>query len=325
MKKLVRNGLWSWAVVWLGLAGFVSAQQDPVAPEDLVTETFLFPPIFMEELQSGDPFATIPRQKQPKIAELLADHGIPFPNGSSAQINPTTGQLIARNIAANNRLVEELIQSISSSASNEVLVTWRTATGADEQVFLSKLAEFFPKRTFANERSEPMPSIDQLVDEANDSPPPYKMPFTFTAEEFDRFQAKLSEIDGLNLESKRNWSKQAANGERFALKFGEYDHFDRFLFIDAIVRADEATVELEIEPQEADLSEPATSEMEPAPKLTECRIEMPVFATRKTTDVVTIWDGQTVGFLSKVRAEGLNGSQTRLLLATFEIVDRKFQ
>lgn len=55
--------------------------------------------------------------------EILKSKGIPFPEGSSANYTPSTGELLVRNTAENMKLVEAFIASIKQYAPRNVMMT----------------------------------------------------------------------------------------------------------------------------------------------------------------------------------------------------------
>lgn len=55
--------------------------------------------------------------------DILKSKGIPFPEGSSANYSPATGELLVRNTVANMRLVEEFLVSRRSHAPRNVMLT----------------------------------------------------------------------------------------------------------------------------------------------------------------------------------------------------------
>ncbi|MGV3659214.1 MAG: hypothetical protein ACO1TE_03495 [Prosthecobacter sp.] len=83
---------------------------------------------------AADPFAAAPAGAAPMVnesrmtmrvtaLEILKSKGIPFPEGSSANYTPSTGELLVRNTVENMRLVEEFLVSRRRHAPRNVTVT----------------------------------------------------------------------------------------------------------------------------------------------------------------------------------------------------------
>ena len=109
---------------------------------EMITRIYKVPPDFLTFTGGGgdsaapaapaDPFAKPgaagasggPKLMAKKTArEILAEQGIPFPEGASAVFNPVTSQLVVRNTAPNIDMVETFVESQSTRTPKMVYVT----------------------------------------------------------------------------------------------------------------------------------------------------------------------------------------------------------
>lgn len=104
--------------------------------QEMVTRSYKVPPDFLSSAGSAngktnavedDPFASKPEggllPKKRGALEILTSQGIPFPEGASANFNPSSNTLVVRNTAANQELINQVVQSIAREQPIQVVVT----------------------------------------------------------------------------------------------------------------------------------------------------------------------------------------------------------
>ncbi|WP_409214969.1 hypothetical protein [Prosthecobacter sp.] len=112
--------------------------EPPGATKGIITRSFhitedLLTMRSAEPAAPSDPFAAggapAPMANESRLTmritalEILKSKGIPFPEGSSANYTPSTGELLVRNTAENMKLVEAFIASIKQYAPRNVMMT----------------------------------------------------------------------------------------------------------------------------------------------------------------------------------------------------------
>lgn len=103
----------------------------------MVIRSFRVPPDFLTNAgmaqaaaapQQADPFAAKPAGGEGLLArrrsalDVLKDQGIPFPEGASANYNPSTGTLVVRNTQVNIDLISQIVSAISNTEPIQVAV-----------------------------------------------------------------------------------------------------------------------------------------------------------------------------------------------------------
>jgi hypothetical protein len=135
--------------------------QDPSLPPGMIIRRFKVVPSFLSAGASrdssgpaaaaaADPFAAGPMSNEPRMTvritalDILRAQGIVFPQGSSANFNSATSELIVRNTSENMALVEAFIDTLTSVL--PINVSFDVQIVQADGAFLRKLEEEYASR-----------------------------------------------------------------------------------------------------------------------------------------------------------------------------------
>lgn len=129
----------------------VTISRKGAAGDSLVSRTYRVPPDFLSKLSSGaksegndddDIFNSAPDRneqlaKRMGAQEALAQMGVSFPNGASANFNPSTNTLLVINTMSNQDIIEQIINSVVET--EPVIVTLKMKMVKIEKTVLEEL------------------------------------------------------------------------------------------------------------------------------------------------------------------------------------------